>query len=306
MAEGQTQPNDSGGTITSVADPLLPSPTKGTDSSSSNEHKCSVCLELFTDPQVLPCCHTFCLECLKKTATREKTRGQITCPKCRESHVIPEGGLSEFLTDFMTNYEIEVKSVSSKNAKDTVCGECEQSRPISHFCSDCRNYLCEECGLELHKRLKIYRDHKVVPISEISVATFQSSKVYFCQLHEGESLKLYCETCKKLVCRDCILVDHRHHSYKFVQDARKQVTAEMMALKSKIEKKLIPLKHNLQEVNKFETAATGYPHVLKADINAFFDGLVRSIEAKRAVLLQEADSACQRDLKQVWADKVFH
>ena len=99
MAEGQTQPNDSGSSSTSAA---LPSTRMDANSSSCNEYKCSVCLELFTDPKVLPCCHTFCLECLKKTATREKTRGQITCPKCRESHVIPEGGLSEFLTDFIT------------------------------------------------------------------------------------------------------------------------------------------------------------------------------------------------------------
>ena len=114
MAEGQTQPNDSGSSSTSAA---LPSTRMDANSSSCNEHKCSVCLELFTDPKVLPCCHTFCLECLKKTATREKTRGQITCPKCRESHVIPEGGLSEFLTDFITNYEIEVYRRSSLNKR---------------------------------------------------------------------------------------------------------------------------------------------------------------------------------------------
>ena len=285
----------------------LPRPSdRVSKSSSSSEHKCSVCLELFTDPKVLPCCHTFCLECLKKTATREKTRGQITCPKCRESHVIPEGGLSEFLTDFITNYEIEVEGVSSKNAKDTVCGECEQSRPISHFCSDCQNYLCEECGLELHKRLKTFRGHKVIPISEISVTAFQSSKVYYCQVHKGEPLKLYCETCKKLVCRDCILVDHHQHSYKFVQDARKQVTAEMMDLKSKVEKKLPKLKHDLQVIRKVETVVNGHPHALKADINVFFDNLVKSIEKRRTALLQEADEACQKDLKQVWADRNFH
>ena len=297
---------DSGASSTNAADPLLPSTRKEANSSSSNEHKCSVCLELFTDPKVLPCCHTFCLECLKKTATREKTGGQITCPKCRESHVIPEGGLSEFLTDFITNYEIEVEGVSSKNAKDTVCGECEQSRPISHFCSDCQNYLCEECGLELHKRLKTFRGHKVVPISEISVTAFQLSKVYYCQVHKGEALKLYCETCKKLVCRDCILVDHHQHSYKFVQDARKQVTAEMMVLKSEVELKLPKLMRDLQVIKKVETAVNGHPHVLKADINVFFDNLVKSIEKRRTVLLQEADEACQKDLKQVWADRNFY
>ena len=179
-------------------------------------------------------------------------------------------------------------------------------RPISHFCSDCQNYLCKECGLELHKRLKTFRGHKVIPISEISVTAFQSSKIHNCQVHKGEDLKLYCETCKKLVCRDCILIDHHQHSYKFVQDACKQVTAEMMALKSEVKKKLPKLKRDLQVIKKVEMAVNGHPHVLKADINVFFDNLVKSIEKRRTALLQEADKACQKDLKQVWADINFH
>ena len=43
-------------------------------------------------------------------------------------------------------------------------------------------------------------------------------------------------------------------------------------------------------------------HILvKADIN-----LVKSIEARRSALIQEAEAVCQKDLKQVWADKQFH
>ena len=90
------------------------------------------------------------------------------------------------------------------------------------------------------------------------MTAFQSSKVYYCQVHKGEALKLYCETCEKLVCRDCILVDHHQHSYKFVQDARKQVTAEMMDLKSEVELKLPKLKRDLQVIKKVETAVNGY------------------------------------------------
>ena len=274
----------------------------------ANDHRCSVCLELFTEPKVLPCCHTFCLECLKKTASSESTKGQVTCPQCRQSYPIPEGGLTDFLTDFIANYEVEVAGLSSPKGggKSTVCGECEEAVAVSHFCSDCQNYLCDECGLQLHKRLKTFRGHKVVPISEISAATLQSCQVHYCAFHKGEILKLYCETCNKLVCRDCTLVDHRQHSYKFLEDARKQLEAEMAALKVDVEKKLSVMELDLEEIKKVEIAATGHPHVVKADINLYFDGVVRLIEARRAALLKEAEEACQKDLKQVWADKEFH
>ena len=282
-------------------------PSETVTQSPTNDHRCSVCLELFTEPKVLPCCHTFCLECLKKTATSE-AKGQITCPQCRQSHPIPEGGLTEFLTDYIANYEVEVAGLSSPKGggKSTVCGECEEAVQVSHFCSDCQNYLCDERGLQLHKRLKTFRGHKVVPISEISAATLQSCQVHYCASHKGEILRLYCETCNKLVCRDCILVDHRQHSYKFSEDARRQLKEEMSTLKVEVEKKLSVLKLDLEEIKKVEAAATGHPHVVKADINLYFDGVVRSIEVRRAALLKEAEEACQKDLKQVWADKEFH
>ena len=40
----------------------------------------------------------------------------------------------------------------------------------------------------------------------------------------------------------------------------------MASLKSDVEKKLYPLKRNLCEIIKVETAVAGYPEVLKADI----------------------------------------
>lgn len=128
---------------------------------SAKENTCSVCLELFTEPKVLPCCHIFCLQCLKKTATGVK----VTCPKCRKVHGIPTSGLSALLTDFIVAHEVEATKL--KTTKSQVCGECGQSGPISHFCSNCVKYLCRVCGLELHKRLKIYEGHKVYPIAEV-------------------------------------------------------------------------------------------------------------------------------------------
>ena len=272
----------------------------------ASDYTCSVCLELFTEPKVLPCCHTFCLKCLKKMATSGMTKGQVTCPKCRKSHQIPAGGLSALLTDFIAACEIKATGLNLQNAPNTqVCGECGQSGPISHFCSNCQ-YICRVCGLELHKRLKTYEGHKVYPIAEVDAATLQSCQVHYCPLHKGEVLNLYCENCEELICRDCTLVKHRQHNYKFVKEAREQVGGMMMTLKSDVEKKFLILKNNLQEIKKVEATTVAHPKALKAKINSFFDDLVHSIEARRTTLLQQAEGACQKDLKQVWADKEYH
>ena len=276
----------------------------------AKEHTCSVCLEVFSEPKVLPCCHTFCLKCLEKTARSAQRKGEITCPQCRKTHTIPSSGMTGFLTDFIASHEIEVEQLKSPTAPKpvnnaSVCGECEEVGHLEHYCCDCQNYLCPSC-VQAHKKLRAYRGHKAIPIEELNVATLQSSQVQYCTTHRDEALKLFCETCPTLVCRDCTLVEHRDHKYIFVQDARKKMTDHLNMLSQEVKRKLSMFQANLREIQKVGSTSTGYSEVLKADVNNFFDKLVQSIEARRKQLLKQVEVECQKDLKQIWADKDFH
>uniref|UniRef100_A0A670HXI6 RING-type domain-containing protein n=1 Tax=Podarcis muralis TaxID=64176 RepID=A0A670HXI6_PODMU len=47
------------------------------------EATCSICLEYFRDPVIIPeCGHNFCRACL--TQCWEKSEGEASCPQCRE------------------------------------------------------------------------------------------------------------------------------------------------------------------------------------------------------------------------------
>ena len=140
----------------------------------------------------------------------------------------------------------------------------------------------------------------------MNAATLQSCQIRCCTVHKEEALKLYCETCSELICRDCTLVKHRNHDFTFVQDARKKVNKKMLSIVSEVDIKQREFKHHLQEIKKVEGSVFGHLHVLKADINTFFDKLVKSIERRRKVLLQEAGANCQRDIEQIRVDKSFH
>ena len=49
--------------------------------------ECSVCMEEFNDPRILPKCgHIFCYECLEKIADCDPY-SDIKCPKCRQMTV---------------------------------------------------------------------------------------------------------------------------------------------------------------------------------------------------------------------------
>ncbi|XP_041373158.1 uncharacterized protein LOC121386345 [Gigantopelta aegis] len=57
-----------------------------TASTTDDPISCSLCLDIFTDPRVLPCGHTFCLICLQNHIDANSTDDTFMCPNCR--HVV--------------------------------------------------------------------------------------------------------------------------------------------------------------------------------------------------------------------------
>ena len=43
---------------------------------------CALCLEEFKQPKILPCSHTFCLQCLEELI-RTHPGNKFPCPECR-------------------------------------------------------------------------------------------------------------------------------------------------------------------------------------------------------------------------------
>jgi len=136
------------------------------------------------------------------------------------------------LTNMIDNMFVPEASAATTPASDgdgdsTVahnCTGCEENVAASYFCTDCSEWLCEPCA-QAHRRVKVTKDHNVEPIGQLSAAAAGSSgnlaaakrRSLMCPTHPSELLKLYCETCVKLTCRDCQLVEHRDHKYQFVQ-----------------------------------------------------------------------------------------
>ena len=54
--------------------------------------ECPICLQKMSEPKMLPCQHTFCLECTKKVATRN----QVQCALCQRKHKLPVNGVIGF------------------------------------------------------------------------------------------------------------------------------------------------------------------------------------------------------------------
>ena len=136
-----------------------------------DEVSCSVCLNAFTDPKILPCFHTFCLQCLNQLQQTSGTHGQITCPECRTKVQIPgSGDPKELPTNFRMNSLLDVMAIQNCNSTGVKCGNCDNTSAHSFYCFKCCIFWCEDC-IGAHNIIRANKDHRVLAIKDFKIKT---------------------------------------------------------------------------------------------------------------------------------------
>ncbi|XP_037606998.1 zinc-binding protein A33-like [Sebastes umbrosus] len=116
---------------------------------------CTVCCEIFKDPVVLWCGHSFCKHCLKD---RWRQNGLQTCPVCKEIFPMAQPPRNLALRNLSDNLRREKIKRANSGSKD-ICRL--HSEKLKFFCQDDQQLICVICrDAETHKT------HNCVPIKE--------------------------------------------------------------------------------------------------------------------------------------------
>ena len=181
---------------------------------------CKKCSRLYTDPRILPCLHSFCKNCIESLVARDGSKQTICCPSCRTTTPIPEnGGVDGIPQNVQLKYNAEIAMYEMKIKKEvpSECGECSRAppQPIVAFCCTCRMFLCQPCYEHHCISRYLALNHKILEIEEaqkrdISEVLKQHipTPPLHCQEHTDTEVKLYCTTCKTLVCIQCTVIQH--------------------------------------------------------------------------------------------------
>ncbi|XP_071135986.1 tripartite motif-containing protein 2-like [Mytilus edulis] len=182
-------------------------------SSVEDELICALCLEIYSDPRLLPCYHTFCKTCIEQLVNKGEEKGKfkfINCPLCRSTIKS---------TEFPSNIYIQTRVTF--NNKITKCDLCESDENITVKCIDCDQFLCENCS-SVHRKIKTCKDHKVIEYTKSETLnenpTFKITKNSFCTIHKEEILRFHCIQCEEPVCRDCKITSHDGHKFEDLQN----------------------------------------------------------------------------------------
>uniref|UniRef100_A0A3Q2DNT2 RING-type E3 ubiquitin transferase n=1 Tax=Cyprinodon variegatus TaxID=28743 RepID=A0A3Q2DNT2_CYPVA len=255
---------------------------------------CPICKLSFhnREPKLLPCLHSFCRRCLPPPLRSAEPRrdshpavGSIRCPVCRQ-----ECWEVDILDNFFVKDSAEVPS-STVEKTSQVCMSCEDNTEATGYCVECVEFLCLTC-VEAHQRVKFTRDHNIRQKEEMSpdVLGLSTQKPVFCDVHKQEPLKLFCETCDRLTCRDCQLLKHKDHNYQFLEDAYRNhkqyletMTLQLQEKRKSIEDVSTCIKSGLQQVEENRKSVTN-------EIKKSICNLIMEINRKGKILINQLEA----------------
>ena len=177
---------------------------------------CSVCLEQYKLPVILPCNHSFCQTCLeahiKSSCVNLDPPLGFPCPLCRVFIPAP-GRIGQYSLDLWPTKFPENKLLSSVIEKGLLhCKPCQRDEEeviADSWCQDCSEALCHTCE-KYHKKLRPTSHHVVVSVTDLSVSTKTpfSQSLEICEAHAGRKFELFCKKHFQPRCDVCVAQDH--------------------------------------------------------------------------------------------------
>ncbi|TWW76937.1 tripartite motif-containing protein 3-like isoform X2 [Takifugu rubripes] len=136
---------------------------------------CSICLDHYHNPKVLPCLHTFCEKCLQNYIPPQSLT--LSCPVCRQTSILPEKGVAALQNNFFITNLMEVLQRDPECSRPEACNVLESAsaatacQPLScpnhegkvmeFYCESCETAMCLECTEGEH------REHVTVPLRDV-------------------------------------------------------------------------------------------------------------------------------------------
>ncbi|XP_064397514.1 tripartite motif-containing protein 3-like [Halichondria panicea] len=267
------------------------------------EVTCGICHDRYQEPKLLPCCHYYCKQCILTLSSRYRPNQSFPCPDCREPTLLPDNNPDRLTTAFFIN---RMKALHSRMEKahgklETTCEMCSGGKATA-FCRQCVNFICEDC-VKSHKRLRVFAGHAISTLDELKQGgvkelTFESPPPPKCEDHE-ELKKIFCFDCNKLICRDCIVIEHAGHNYEFVKKASP-------ATRKKLTEHLSPLKNLLPDLSTAVNQVKGTKQKIQAQneltvrqVNAKFQELHDILDRCKVRVLRESSALADSKMEKL-------
>uniref|UniRef100_A0A9L0IVD7 Tripartite motif-containing protein 2 n=1 Tax=Equus asinus TaxID=9793 RepID=A0A9L0IVD7_EQUAS len=190
---------------------------------------CSICLERYKNPKVLPCLHTFCERCLQNYIPAHSLT--LSCPVCRQTSILPEKGVAALQNNFfITNLMDVLQRTPGSNVEESSILETVTAvaagKPLScpnhdgnvmdFYCQSCETAMCRECTEGEHA------EHPTVPLKDVVEQHKASLQVQLDAVNKrlpeiDSALQFISEIIHQLTNQKASIVDDIHSTFDELQ-----------------------------------------------------------------------------------------
>ena len=263
---------------------------------------CAVCSKPYKDPRILPCLHSFCLQCLHHEIEKSGSQQMFQCPICKRNTSIPVGGASNLPQNLHLGFEVEVAGYMSKmvNNSDVACDHCIDgaNSPAVVFCCTCNQFLCK-VAYEYHRTGCHLAKHSIVGLDQKGARqlhTIMKPRDHYCSQpnHGNNDLNFYCATCSLLVCCDCTTATHKTHTVKEISTVAKthqiEITGALEDAKNVVTKLTEAMEANNNMIKKVEVSKRNASLAINKAFETLQQTLQQTLEERKKTLLSELEA----------------
>ena len=188
---------------------------------------------------------------------------------------------------------LSMQDSASSTGSPLNCEHCDSGDSAVSRCSDCSVFMCEFC-VTAHKRINATKNHQILSLTEVKkLGSKALVKPSFCSKHKGDTLKLFCSTCQKTICRDCTIVDHRGHQYDFVTDVAEKEKEFIQGFLTKAKDKEHTVVDVIEAVQLMKNGVQRRVFQVNKEVDVFFDEQVKALEYYRANIKHDVSTQGQ-------------
>nr|XP_046251852.1 E3 ubiquitin-protein ligase Midline-1-like [Scatophagus argus] len=257
----------------------------------AHELSCPICLQLYSDPVVLPCGHNYCRACIQMTAsTTNNTEKRLPrCPECREEFQGVESLQKNFkLCSIIDGFratapQLDRQPETEPNRMEVFCDNCiDEKNKAVKTCLKCEVSLCSR-HFQKHQEKESFRTHTVVePLNEMGMKS--------CPVHRYP-FEYFCSSDMTLLCATCFIEgSHQDHDVLTFRAAEEEMRRALESRAKVVSCRLQMTESLLQKTAEEQGASEAIGDKLVNKAVTFMDSMVALLDRYRErlhVLLEE-------------------